>query len=376
MPSDGTQTPQENAPISKLSDDILHYIFSINTDLSLLTRWTYYGLYYRRPASQSSFLTLLRCSHVSSDWRNTILLSPILWAAVFDLRYLRNHEWMEEVIRRTGQAPLSIIGEGRNFKISERVFRYLEENWERISYMDVLLTNFIPRISSDILEGRARAVERVLCLLQRPAPLLEICWFDIRFHSVRPVTSSERIDDNLPDGFRFFNNHAPALVEFHSPILIDLRAPWLSQLRHLSLHGPLETADLLQALSSMPVLEILEDEQNSIISTHGQASLPTVCLPSLEECKIDSREPNSRPYLDLLTHISSPFSKICLNFSIRGILEPTELLGRYFEPLVAILKSFSVICGTHDATRVGLDIFTMVLLLDRCPPNWIVILFR
>ncbi|KAF8907952.1 hypothetical protein CPB84DRAFT_1843790 [Gymnopilus junonius] len=321
----------QNAPIFRLFSDILWYIFYINATMTPKTETTL-----------PVFETLLHSSHVCSSWRQTINSSSSLWAQVINVKFLWNRITREEIMRRTGDALLSITAED-HFTHSQQLLTLLEENWHRIRYL------------SFSIEKRSawQSIEAGFWrLLERPAKYLETCIFNVQ---VLLQVDDEWIPPVAPDGHILFNDQAPALRTFVAPTTISLAAPWLTHLVDISLHGPLPVDQFLQALSSMPFLEILRDGNSSITRSPISSPLPKITMPSVKRIDISSPD-NIQPYLDFLTHISplAP-SKCRLNFSVYPGQHRTWRLEDW-DIATEILRLFPDFCGLSEAPSLELGI--------------------
>ncbi|CAA7271437.1 unnamed protein product [Cyclocybe aegerita] len=170
-------------------------------------------------------------SQVCAVWRAIILKSSTLWASVLDLECLNqiNEDWRNEVLRRTGQALLSLRGliDGENEKIRSWFSSVVAENWDRIQQLDVTL--------SPATDHNCQAVSWMF-LVQPSKYLRRFCL------NIRPPTSTAICTQG---------------------ITYPLQGPWLSQLRQLSLSQPNprsipSTYHLLDILRTMPLLESLQ----------------------------------------------------------------------------------------------------------------------
>ena len=79
-------TGQPSAHVSILSDDVLHSIFSLNTQTAFRST----------SGNLTAFMTLLETSRVCSSWRHIVTTSSTLWAREVNLQFLRNREGKEE----------------------------------------------------------------------------------------------------------------------------------------------------------------------------------------------------------------------------------------------------------------------------------------
>ncbi|KDR70662.1 hypothetical protein GALMADRAFT_880574 [Galerina marginata CBS 339.88] len=256
-------------PIFQLNHDILGYIFALNADLEEEQRiWT--------RGMHPAIVTLRHTSQVCAHWRELVIGSPSLWARVLDIDLLcqKKEEWRKEVMRRTGTAPLHFrVCDDRSswFQTPETAAAWLlGEHWTRIRSLDLDFSWYFTRNKDVWLE-----------LFQRPAPSLEV------FKFAWPCTE--------PPGYLYgpdfvlFSQQAPSLRTLGATNMrLDLTTFPLPNLRELILHSTVVAADLLKALSHMPVLEVLEpktDRPFRRVRVNQDASLPTVLLPRLASIK-------------------------------------------------------------------------------------------
>ncbi|KAF4622529.1 hypothetical protein D9613_009636 [Agrocybe pediades] len=234
-------------------------------------------------------------SHVCSSWRQLILSSPVIWARNINVDEL-NHmtdDWRSEVLRRTGDAVLSIKGTGRHLSAkSERfIVSLLRDSWHRIKYIQICL--------SPLSRHRSRAFSQIL---RTPAPNLE----HFAVGNIEVVYSNEQDNDEVEraeelvlgdDGWKYysvsFGGKAPRLKHFSCPALLlpAVSQPWFSQVLHLEC-GEINGRNLLNALPYMPNLETLH--------VHITTDLPEIpvfspadgiILPRLHDVRITTYSP-------------------------------------------------------------------------------------
>ncbi|KJA24803.1 hypothetical protein HYPSUDRAFT_38465 [Hypholoma sublateritium FD-334 SS-4] len=265
------------ASIYAINDDILLCIFTFNADMF---------------ADRQALRTTLIASHVCRQWRDSILGTPMLWAKLIDMDHISNrrtHEWRNELVRRSGAAPLWIRAEssgetGRrppsahDKYIVQFFFDLVRGNWYRIQKL-VILCDY-SRFSL------ARSV------LSFPAPQLEHCEAPFR-HGV------ERVNDGPPP---LFSNHAPMLRILNlRGFRLDQHASWLWHLHHIALVRAYSVPNALAVLSA--ALNLQELEIVDVFSGNLTTSLPIVSLPSLSYLKCDG---DSKPVQMLLDHVEIP----------------------------------------------------------------------
>ncbi|KAF9554356.1 hypothetical protein CPC08DRAFT_821759 [Agrocybe pediades] len=236
--------------------------------------------------------TLRIVSHVCTSWRQLILSSPLLWARIINVDELiqMTDDWRTEVIRRTGDAVLSIRGTG--YRVSAKSERFivflLRDNWYRIKYIQIFLSSLSLHRSSVFSQ-----------ILQTPAPNLE--YFAVECGSLETGCPNNRrnqevegSEDLVVGGDSWtchsvsFGGQAPKLKHFSCADLLLPPAEQFcfSQVVHLEC-GETNGEVLLNALAFMPKIEtlhvhIIEDLPNIPIFS------PTniVFLPHLHHVRI------------------------------------------------------------------------------------------
>ncbi|KAF9475193.1 hypothetical protein BDN70DRAFT_884007 [Pholiota conissans] len=278
-----------DSPISRLHLDLLWNIFSLN---STDTSWYSHS-------ERSPLTTTRKCSQVCVLWRQIIVDSPSIWGNCMDLDLLgqERSDWRDEVLRRTGSAPLCVQARyakavRSNTDIHKFLVDLIDAHWERIQVFDI-----------HVQSRKTLNDARVWSAFSRPAPNLRM--FSL---SSSNKISIETIARPFPKhSLHLFSDKAPVLGHFSlydttivMPISVHPFPPALlsGNLRHLSLHQPTAFAaiDLLTACEQMPHLEVLQivisrliadDPQNEYMYSHRKINLPslktiTVAGPGLE----------------------------------------------------------------------------------------------
>ena len=184
-----------------------------------------------------------------------MLSSPLLWGRLLDLDALSigRQEWHHEVLRRTGQAPLSIRSEeatrrsisltpqrilppseNKSHKVPstmEFFFTLLDNEWHRIERLSVRIGPYVT-IPPEILSS--------------PAPQLKV--FE--------VYSISELD--VPADLTLFDDRAPLLRVFRSrDLMFKHSASWLQNLRILEIGAQFRIPFVLDILKNTPKLEKL-----------------------------------------------------------------------------------------------------------------------
>ncbi|KAF9475192.1 hypothetical protein BDN70DRAFT_884006 [Pholiota conissans] len=279
-----------DSPIYSLNRDLLWVVFSLNSiDRSFYSA----GLSEYNPLT-----TTRRCSQVCVLWRQIILDSPSIWGNCMDLDLLgqEHNDWRDEVLRRTGTAPLCVRAHfEKTITSSTPVYIFLvdltDAHWERIQEFNVKVQTEL--IINDI---------KIWDAFSRPAPYLKEF-----FLSLLNDGSSKAVAASFPqDTLRLFSDKAPVLAQFSLHDRDNIMMPigvrpfpsalLSSNLRQLSLYQPIKIAptDLLTACEKMLHLEILEivilklipdDPRNKFLYTDRK-----IDLPNLMEIRIASSE--------------------------------------------------------------------------------------
>ncbi|KAF8957544.1 hypothetical protein BDZ97DRAFT_1762926 [Flammula alnicola] len=279
------------ALVSTLDDDILSRIFMFNASLDFERT--------HRPSQ-----TTRRTSQVFHKWRQVALGFPMIWAASLD--FGDPLPWIEEVISRTGSAPLNVVVSSITIPNPESLWCGDAENGSLLNMLDDVSEGI--DIADDIfnlalpLINRARILaiktdksqwESLAPALMQPHPNLQ------SFSLLSEVYHTSFEDLALPENL--FAGPAPQLRTFHLLGFI-CQPEYLSfqNLTSLSVactfagmpsHAPwdLTAVAWLRALEGMPKLKNL-DLVYCVWETTGEtlAPLPTeeVSLPQLQFVKL------------------------------------------------------------------------------------------
>ena len=343
-PSIGGTSP----PISKLTDDILLFIFSINADMTDESlscgddeKISYRALHITRHTSQ-----------VSRYWRTLILESPTILAGVIDLELFRPSlkSWREEVFQRCGKCLLSVkglcsfekSGFPPAFTDTDAVIKFFNTYWDQIKNLHVEVTY------ADEVDGETWF--RTLC---RPARSL--CSCNLQFRHCYPSFRN-------PDATLSWDVAPASLGFYHDPTtsISALRTPWLSQLRVLELKFPstqrphATTIRVLDLLKNLHILEVLKISiGNSSLESRPNKCPRPIELPQLHRLGLDCAELDDCIYF--LKHII-PQQKCTLSlYSKKSSMSPRD--ESYLSKLALLAEHFSVYAqalSCHDAQVLSL----------------------
>lgn len=294
--------------IFNLNEDILLYIFTLNANML---------------SHEHALDTTRITSQVCRGWRHLMLATSSLWARVIDMDYISypwSEKWRHELIRRSGDAPLSINANSLSGSAdNSEFFNFVEKNWHRIQLL--------------LVSGH-HSVNFTRLPLGIPAPQLEI--FEVIFG--HPKGGKDNADIRpIPS----FGGHAPMLrnLQIFNYEVVDYHAPWLCHLYSLSLKGSYSGGDLLEMLSE--ARNIHELQIVSKVNSVTPSSFPTISLPHLE-----SLEYEGSPLLcaTLLDHVDIPQGCV-LFICLDGLSEGPEAVADE-EALLFIVTAF-----THHTQR-------------------------
>ncbi|KDR70462.1 hypothetical protein GALMADRAFT_271540 [Galerina marginata CBS 339.88] len=250
-------------PIFNLNDDLLWRIFNMNTltDTDIIKDSS--------SDHECSLITARHTSQVCAGWRSLMLASSSLWANTINLHHLnqRNDIWRGEIMRRTDNSLLSIIGHLKEGGPTSQFFlSLLGKHWTRLRRISVYVHD--PVVVED---------ERWLSI-QNPAPNLEI--FSVRFISPPAFSTADDI---------LFSNEAPSIHTFIIRNLnFEVSGRWLSGLLRLDLSRCSVRKIFLFVLAEMLALESLEIVTVDIIDAHAEDRLwPTIILPKLKRLSLN-----------------------------------------------------------------------------------------
>ncbi|KAF4618870.1 hypothetical protein D9613_009651 [Agrocybe pediades] len=273
--------------ISMISDDLLWQIF---TSFSL--RYYHFNLveYYLR-REDKCLVTLRRVSQVCSAWRSLVLSSPSLWANALDFRSLSQEgdNWRNEVVRRTGAAPLSITNLGiRGNRADDFLWVVIESNMKRLRRVR--------------LQAHGRSSEKLLARLTSNSlsPTLEILRIELG-----------GINDNSPVRYQQVllgrRVHYLHITGFHP----DLSNSSFTNLRALTLEGQLHP-NFISNLVRMNLLEEFtfrgpynSDHLGPTVQCHSSGYVDPLHLPYLRVLSIQGRV---RVLMALLAYLPLPSS--------------------------------------------------------------------
>ncbi|KDR81185.1 hypothetical protein GALMADRAFT_153475 [Galerina marginata CBS 339.88] len=258
--------------ISHLGHDVLWRIFLMNANLDVVEDLgKLYELNKGPPRYTYSALTITRrTSQVCQSWRDLILGSSSIWGRVIHLDFLNQEtsDWREELLRRTGEAPLCVKGEVMGYVVEDFFLSLLETEWSRIRRLDVRIHNE--------WEFEDETWEPLL----RPTSSLECFNLNYSYSNSRILSGSK---------VKLFSNNAPSLREFYSSgIPFSLQASWIPQLRHITLSLPFNGPQILDALKSMLFLESIQLEDGIVFyqTGVGDPPLPHIVLPHLRNVAV------------------------------------------------------------------------------------------
>ncbi len=264
-------------------------------------------------------------SQVCHQWRDLILQSSSLWGRLIDINYFfkcRSDKWREEIVRRSGTAPLWINADfvyqrGPRAKSSQEFFfQLMNNNWHRIHKL------VITRCSSPRLK-------LTRSMFSFPAPILE--YFELRCHLELGEVHDNRRTKPL------FANHVPKLRSLHIfSGAFDQRAPWLGHLCTLVLDDTYSLSASLAVLSATHSLQELKIVNLPYCDTSDLKYLPFVCLSRLKYLEYQGR--NHELGAVLLDRVAIPVN--CSVIIQLGGFYNKESLAEQKQHLLSIIDIF------------------------------------
>jgi hypothetical protein len=183
-------------------------------------------------------------------------------------------KWREEVLDRTGKAPLSVKGHlvGGNDRDEDLFKWFINAFWARIRHLDLLVQ--VAHHSYSRPSGLSWDFP------QNPALSLE----SVKLQIIG--TLPEAIND---PGFSLFSNDAPSLRSyFDTGIPFTIEAPWFSQLRRLYLYSEIHLHRLFEILSRTPFLELLQVEEHALVRAKPEEPTRHINLIYLNDIRISA----------------------------------------------------------------------------------------
>ena len=185
-------------------------------------------------------------SHVCRQWRDVSLSYAKLWSRI---RLTYHREWMQELLRRSGEAPLEVLAD----------FPLIYDNPQRradwMASFQVVLGE-IARIRILVISSQQRLEPETLALLNRPAPLLkDLRLYHLVFDCESPALGFMSANSNATrlESLSLYKCHIPSFsVDIHTlKELTIVGLPWGGASHSLNM------PTLVQILRSAPLLESL-----------------------------------------------------------------------------------------------------------------------
>ncbi|PPQ96100.1 hypothetical protein CVT26_004734 [Gymnopilus dilepis] len=242
---------RHSSPISTLHEDVLGHIFLLNTDMGISLGDAHFWA--KTESAISALDTTLISSRVCRRWRSLLLDWPIIWGRSLHLDRLckLGEEGWKEIIRRTGAAPLWLVGyikiDPSTDFVADVFVPLVQANWCRVQTFCVC-----------IRDDEGMPPPELFQVFTQSAPMLEI-------FALQKKNAGEGVPLSASDlqGVRLFNGSAPRLCFLcNSAIALTMpnigHASWLGQLRLLKLSDlKMPPIELLAVLRCTPLLESL-----------------------------------------------------------------------------------------------------------------------
>lgn len=240
-------------------------------------------------------------SHVCRHWRAVALSSAKLWSRI---RLTSHREWMQELLKRSGEAPLEVLAD---FPL---IYESPQTRADWMASFRVVLEQ-IARIRILVISSQQKLESDALDLLNRPAPLLK----DLRLYHL--VFDCEGATDDMPQALGFMSRNSNAAC-LESLSLYKCHIPWfeldVQTLKELTIVGlpwggvsrSLDMPTLVQILRSAPLLEsfVIRNALRPLSTIYaGPIEGPSVELPNLRTVKLYGC---TTDVIKLLDHLQLP----------------------------------------------------------------------
>ncbi|TFY64321.1 hypothetical protein EVJ58_g2690 [Rhodofomes roseus] len=331
-------------PPEVLSEVFMHTAGAGGRSTAQSDRWGIYMESLTRPYSW------IRVSHVCRHWRAVALNCPALWG---NLTVTKQREWMEEVLGRSKKAPLYVsVDISMSLPMGLSATFYPRVNSPQEDSLASILSH-TARIRSLSLGSKGPLSERILRLLDGPAPLLET--LTMRFETGSHICNNEQ--DHI---HKLLHPETSRLRQLHlHSVLLQWNNTSLPQLTHLTVTCKphqvtvqVHVEAFLRAIEQMSVLEELV-VQSALTAPIDQGEVPTnlvqASLPRLRYLRVLE---NTRNTISLLSHMTTP-SLARLFVEIDG--DTKTLSGELFAALATKTPSL----GTFATLVVTIARFTL-----------------
>ncbi|KAH7904584.1 hypothetical protein BJ138DRAFT_893921 [Hygrophoropsis aurantiaca] len=273
---DGLYEHHVIAPVLSLSFDIMNLIFLDTIDYVDRGR------------------TLKACSQVCRQWRNAVLSSSLLWAAILVHSMEDSERWVDEILRRSKTCALHIEAYLENLDDSSRVttnvmlaLKHIDRihSFKMVTFLDTTLcglritANFPPvapalRVLTICHQGFSYPDVNHVVTLDAPclrSVTLEKCYFQwdhFRFYNLTylSVTDTSRRNASLLSDLLAALSASPMLQELHlNPLTFDTSGTIqsqtpvsLRQMKCLALGGTISRCAALLSSLDIPSIEAFE----------------------------------------------------------------------------------------------------------------------
>ncbi|KAF4613567.1 hypothetical protein D9613_007396 [Agrocybe pediades] len=319
-------------PISKLPDDLLWRIFLMNANMDDDAEAAC-PIHKKDLCTGNRALTNTRhTSQVCCRWRGIILNSPSLWGRLVHITLFRQRTnlWMDEVVRRTANAPLYIFGITNCSKRTAYVVDLLDRHWNRVRVFDLRISSYtVPQ---------AHRLRDILC---RSSPNLRI--FRMAMQPTGDKFTGQIFQFNFVEyeDSQLFADDAPLMRHF----LLDSfkfgmnSSTWICGLQTLTICNSMvyDATEFFSVLERMPLLEVLHLVRFQISFDDYKRFKPLI-LPRLQVITMHGDIWNLVKFLDPIT--PAPECSVGLDMTYHASPKADETLPWAFNVLNRYTKSY------------------------------------
>ncbi|KZT00099.1 uncharacterized protein LAESUDRAFT_753350 [Laetiporus sulphureus 93-53] len=280
----------------------------------------------------------IKVSHVCADWRAIALNCASLWT---DVQFVVSSEWLTEVLARSKGLPLTI-------RLSIRGDEYADTE----TVLAAMICQELHRTRKIDVTAPSRSMRKLMCLIDKPAPLLEsLC--------LRNSSFSARVCDSLPPLLSDANVKLRSLrLERLSLNWRKLNIPFLDRLDIMSCGNVIQSAasfrNFAAALRNSPMLETLTISEENLLSPRpDRLPIRSLTIPLSRLRSLSIRTQKSEDCAYILRQLSIPrASSISLAFSPPSADDAESTASPLAQfPFAHELRTMDILCRTDAQTR-------------------------
>lgn len=232
----------------------------------------------------------ISASQVCRTWRYSLLSDPTMWACL--LIHKMNHNWIMELLRRSGTALLNVFLEfdealeiSTSYNETHKMLFSLFQQIHRFRVLRVRIDCWASRFVTSPPTMQETLAKHIFLYLQQPAPRLEILslWLDLNYYSSPELSNLGTLFlRDAPNLKRIHHRISLTFQEFGFPVLYNLSEIYLSIWFNIDFDRFL---DILELSPSLKLLHVCVTANPSLTRTSLRNR--EVTLPYLESLVLD-----------------------------------------------------------------------------------------